>query len=118
MASLSNFTTLNVVSTTATVLNGQSESSIIYTQGTTALRIGFPAAWTGGDVKFAVSYDGGATFKNAAKNADGINFVLTATAASDDYVIEPWWLAGATVIKLLTPAQAADRVLSLSLRKI
>lgn len=62
MSNAQQFLNNSVSPITATILSGQTDSSIVKLFGTTAIGIQFPAVFTGATVSFQGSMDDGATF--------------------------------------------------------
>lgn len=109
MSDVSQFTTKQIDTVTATITSGQTTSTAININGTSAAALFIPTGFTGTSVTFEGSCDKGTTFK-AITNSLGVAASQTVIANTwhtlDPHVFYPY-----DQIKVVAASQGADRTI-------
>lgn len=109
---------MGVLHQDTTILNGQSQSTVLDITDRVILAVELPATWTAANITLLASQTAGGTFL-PVKNQDGTDLTITAAAAQVN-VISALLTQGLRYVKLRsgTPAapvvQLADRVINVA----
>lgn len=95
----------------ATILNGQTESSIVDLKGTTSAVLYIPASFTGTSISFQTSFDNGDTFF-VLQDGNG-NPVSPSVSPSISVPLSPQQFYGIRLLKIVSgSAEVGDKIIT------
>jgi hypothetical protein len=104
------------VLTTVTILNGQTTSDFVDTQGLTVCAVFLPAGFAGSVLAFTASPDGVAAY--VTLQSGGADYAVGGVIASRCVILDPSVFAPLRFLKFVGGVQTADRTLTLVLRPV